>query len=104
VPSGRRRHHPGPRAQDPISSFVPKSFDSPEETRPVEDIKGKLDIINVEPVPSVAAPSPVGGTPSPSNRAPGPTAAKQSTWAYFICGRMTIVMNGGEETEFGPVT
>jgi hypothetical protein len=82
---------------------VPKRFDSPEQTRPFEDIKGKLDLINVEAVPSAAASSPVGGAPSPSSRAPD-GQLPSSPHGLLHLRPMTIVMNGGEEMEFGPVT
>jgi quercetin dioxygenase-like cupin family protein len=84
-----------------MSGLVRKSLDSPEETRPFE--KGKLELVNVD-----------GGAVGRATFEPGwqwskhvkPIANTDSCQTahlgYVISGRMKVVMDDGEEAEFGP--
>ena len=86
-----------------MAGLVRKSLDSPEETRPFEGNTGQLQLVNVE-----------SGAVGRGTFQPGwkwsehvkPIAKTDSCQAphmgYFISGRMKIVMDDGEEMEFGP--
>lgn len=86
-----------------MAGLVRKSLDSPEESRPFEDGTGRLDLVNID-----------GGAVGRGTFQPGwkwsehvkPIAQTESCQAshmgYTIAGRMHIVMDDGEETEFGP--
>jgi quercetin dioxygenase-like cupin family protein len=86
-----------------MPDLVRKSLDSPEETRLFEGGKGQLEIVNIE-----------GGAVGRATFEPGwkwsehvkPIAKTDSCQAahmgYFISGRMKVVMDNGEEMEFGP--
>jgi len=79
-----------------------KSFDTPDETRPFEDGTGQLEVINTE-----------GGVVGRATFQPGwqwskhvkPIAGTESCEAahtgYFVSGRMMVVMDDGEELEYG---
>ena len=86
-----------------MAGLVRKSLDSPEETRPFEADKGQLELVNLD-----------GGAVGRATFQPGwqwskhvkPIAKTESCQAshlgYFISGRMKVVMDDGEEQEFGP--
>ncbi|AQA24416.1 hypothetical protein BTZ20_2235 [Rhodococcus sp. MTM3W5.2] len=86
-----------------MSGLVRKSFDSPEETRPFEDGKGKIDLVDLD-----------GGSVGRGVFEPGwkwsdhvkPIAKTDSCQAahvgYCVSGRMVVVMDDGERQEFGP--
>ncbi len=86
-----------------MAGLIQKSFDAPEETRPFEAGKGKLDLLNVESGAvgrAVFEPGwqwskhvkPIAGTDS----------CQASHMGYVVSGHMKIVMDDGEEGEFGP--
>ncbi|MER8186454.1 cupin domain-containing protein [Kitasatospora sp. NPDC094015] len=86
-----------------MSGLVRKSLDAPEEVRPFEDGKGKVELVNLE-----------GGAVGRAVFEPGwqwskhvkPIAGTESCQAphvgYFVSGRMRIVMDDGETMDFGP--
>ncbi|MEU5433602.1 cupin domain-containing protein [Streptomyces sp. NPDC020719] len=86
-----------------MAGLVRKSFDSPEEVRPFEDGKGKLEVVNVD-----------AGAVGRATFEPGwkwsehvkPIAQTDSCMAahagYVISGRIKVVMTDGQEEEFGP--
>ena len=86
-----------------MAGMVKKSLDDPEEVRPFEDGSGQLELVNID-----------GGAVGRATFQPGwrwsehvkPIAGTDSCQAahmgYFISGRMKIVMDDGEEAEFGP--
>ena len=86
-----------------MAGLVRKSLNSPEETRPFEGGTGQPELVNVE-----------GGAVGRATFLPGwkwsehvkPIAKTDSCQAphvgYFISGRMKIVMDDGEEMDFGP--
>ncbi|MBP1158094.1 quercetin dioxygenase-like cupin family protein [Rhodococcus sp. PvR044] len=86
-----------------MSGLVRKSFDSPEETRPFADGKGKIDLVDL-----------AGGAVGRGVFEPGwkwsdhvkPIAKTDSCQAahvgYCVSGRMVVVMDDGERQEFGP--
>jgi mannose-6-phosphate isomerase-like protein (cupin superfamily) len=86
-----------------MAGLVRKSLDSPEETRPFEGDSGQLELVNID-----------SGAVGRATFRPGwrwsehikPIAKTDSCQAahlgYFISGRMKVVMDDGEEGEFGP--
>lgn len=86
-----------------MSSPIRMSLDSPEETRPFEGGTGQLELVNLD-----------GGGVGRATFLPGwrwsehvkPIAKTDSCQAshlgYYISGRMKVVMDNGEETEYGP--
>jgi quercetin dioxygenase-like cupin family protein len=86
-----------------MSGLVRKSLDSPEEIRPFEGGMGQIELVNME-----------GGAVGRGTFLPGwrwsehvkPIAKTDSCQAahmgYLISGRMKVVMDDGEEMEFGP--
>jgi quercetin dioxygenase-like cupin family protein len=86
-----------------VSGLTRKSFDSPDETRLFHGGTGQLEVINAE-----------GGAVGRATFMPGwkwsehvkPIAKTDSCQAahtgYFISGRMKVVMEDGEEMEYGP--
>jgi quercetin dioxygenase-like cupin family protein len=86
-----------------MSGLLRKSLDTPDETRPFAEGKGKVELVNTE-----------GGAVGRASFEPGwqwskhikPIAGTDSCQAahtgYVISGRMKVVMEDGEETEFGP--
>jgi quercetin dioxygenase-like cupin family protein len=86
-----------------MPSLVRMSLDSPDETRPFEGSMGQLQLVNMK----------EGGI-GRATFLPGwrwsehvkPIARTDSCQAahrgYFISGRMKVVMDDGEEMEYGP--
>ena len=86
-----------------MAGLVRKSLNSPEETRPFEGGKGQLELVNL-----------AAGAVGRATFQPGwrwsehikPIAKTDSCQAahmgYFISGRMKVVMDDGEQMEFGP--
>lgn len=86
-----------------MAGLVRKSLDAPEETRPFPEDSGQLELINVE-----------GGAVGRATFQPGwqwskhikPIAGTESCQSahmgYCVAGRMKVVMDDGEEAEFGP--
>ena len=86
-----------------MAKMVKKSLDTPEETRPFEDGMGRVDLVNLD-----------AGAVGRAVFEPGwrwskhvkPIAGTDSCQAphlgYYVSGRMRVVMDDGEETEFGP--
>jgi hypothetical protein len=96
-----RSHHNIEEAT--MAGLIRKSLDSPEETRPFTDGKGKLELVNME-----------SGGVGRATFEPGwkwsdhvkPLAGTDSCQAahmgYFVSGRMKVVMDDGEEMDYGP--
>lgn len=86
-----------------MTGLIRKSLDSPEEIRPFHDGKGKLELVNLD-----------SGAVGRATFEPGwqwskhvkPIVQTESCQAahmgYFVSGRMKVVMDDGEEMEFGP--
>jgi quercetin dioxygenase-like cupin family protein len=80
-----------------------KSFDTPDETRPFENGMGQVEVINTD-----------DGVVGRATFEPGwqwskhvkPIAGTESCQAahvgYVVSGRMKVVMDDGEEMEYGP--
>ncbi len=86
-----------------MSSLVRKSFDSPDETRKFEASAGQLQLVDT-------ATGGVGrATFQPGWRwsehvkpLVGTDSCQTSHVGYFLSGRMKVVMEDGEEMEYGP--
>jgi quercetin dioxygenase-like cupin family protein len=86
-----------------MSGLIRKSLDNPEEVRPFEQGSGHMELVNLDS-------GPVGrGTFEPGwqwSKHVKPIVATASCQAahmgYVVSGHMKIVMDDGEETEFGP--
>ncbi|MFJ1704690.1 cupin domain-containing protein [Kitasatospora sp. NPDC088346] len=86
-----------------MAGLVRKSLDTPDEVRPFEGGKGKLELVEL-----------AGGQVGRATFEPGwkwsehikPLAGTDSCMAahtgYFVSGRMRIVMDDGETMDFGP--
>ena len=86
-----------------MAGLTRKSLDTPDEVRAFEGATGRLDVVNTEE-----------GAVGRATFLPGwkwsehvkPIAKTDSCQAahtgYFISGRMKVVMDDGEEMEFGP--
>jgi quercetin dioxygenase-like cupin family protein len=86
-----------------MAGMVRKSLDTPDETRPFVDGKGKLELVNTD-----------GGAVGRATFEPGwmwsshvkPIAGTESCQAahlgYYVSGRMRVRMDDGEELEYGP--
>ncbi|MFD4357179.1 cupin domain-containing protein [Nocardia sp. NPDC058518] len=86
-----------------MSALVRMSFDAPEETRPFEQGKGRLDLVNVEGGPVGRAVFEPGWRWSDHVK---PIAGTDSCQAphigYCLSGRLVVEMDDGERQEFGP--
>ncbi|MGA8369612.1 MAG: cupin domain-containing protein [Acidimicrobiales bacterium] len=86
-----------------MAGLIRKSLDQPEETRVFEDGMGKLEMVNLDRGPVGRATFEPGWQWSKHIQ---PIAGTESCQAahlgYFISGRMKIVMDDGQEMEFGP--
>jgi quercetin dioxygenase-like cupin family protein len=86
-----------------MASLIRKNLDKPEETRPFDGGTGQVDLVNLDA-------GPVGrGTFMPGWRWSEhvkPIAKTDSCQAshvgYFVSGRMHVVMDDGEEMDYGP--
>ena len=86
-----------------MSGLIRMSLDSPEEVRPFADDSGQLELVNL-------AAGPVGrATFKPGWRwsahvkpIAGTDSCQAAHTCYFISGRMAVVMDDGEQVEYGP--
>lgn len=103
--SSQVKDHGGPvkNLGGEMTRLVRKSLDSPEETRPFQDGKGKLELVNLESGPVGRATFEPGWQWSKHVKPIAQTDSCQAShMGYFVSGRMKVVMDDGEEMEFGP--
>ena len=82
--------------------MVRKSFDSPEETRPFEQGKGKLELVNADTGPVGRATFEPGWRWSEHVKPIAKTNSCQGAhMGYVVSGRMKVVMDDGSQEEFG---
>ena len=85
-----------------MSAMIRKSLNQPEETRPFEDGKGKLELVDVEAGAVGRATFEPGWQWSKHVKPIAKTESCQfSHTGYVVSGRMKVVMDDGEENEFG---
>jgi quercetin dioxygenase-like cupin family protein len=86
-----------------MAGLIRRSLDAPEEIRPFEDGTGQLELISTDTGPVGRATFQPGWRWSTHVK---PIAGTDSCLAphmgYFVSGRMNVVMDDGEEIEFGP--
>ena len=86
-----------------MAGLVRISLDSPEETRLFEDGMGKLQLVNADAGGVGRATFEPGWQWSKHVKPIAKTDSCQAAHVgYFVSGRMKIVMDDGEEMEFGP--
>ena len=86
-----------------MGKMTRKSLDSPEETRPFTDGKGKLELVNLDPGPVGRATFEPGWKWSSHVKPIAKTDRCQAAHlGYYLSGRMVVRMDDGEELEFGP--
>ena len=86
-----------------MAGMIRKSLDTPEETRPFEQGMGKLEVVNIEAGPVGRATFQPGWRWSKHVKPIAQTDSCQAAhMGYFISGRMKVVMDDGQEMEFGP--
>lgn len=86
-----------------MAELTRMSLETPQETRAFEKGMGRLELVNLEA-------GPVGrGTFQPGWRwsehvkpIAGTESCQAAHQAYYISGRMKVVMDDGQEMEFGP--
>jgi mannose-6-phosphate isomerase-like protein (cupin superfamily) len=108
----RQQHlHSGPLSEEQeypqqevkMPGLIRKSFDSPEETRPFEDGKGQLQLVHMEGGGVGRATFEAGWRWSQHVKPIAKTDSCQAAHqGYFVSGRMKVVMDDGEEMEYGP--
>ena len=80
-----------------------QSLDSPEETRPFEEGTGKLELVNMDEGGVGRATFEPGWRWSEHVKPiAGTDSCQAAHTGYFISGRMKVVMDDGEEMEYGP--
>ena len=86
-----------------MTGLVRKSLDAPEETRPFQDGMGKLELVNLD-AGGVGRATFQPGWQWSKHVKPiaGTDSCQAAHMGYVIAGRMKIVMDDGEEMEFGP--
>jgi quercetin dioxygenase-like cupin family protein len=86
-----------------MAAMIRKSLDAPEETRPFKDGMGQLELVNLETGPVGRATFQPGWQWSKHVKPIAKTDSCQATHlGYYISGRMKVVMDDGEDMEFGP--
>ena len=86
-----------------MARLIKMNFDKPEEVRPFADSSGKLELVNLAGGPVGRATFEPGWQWSKHVKPIAGTASCQAShMGYVISGHMKIVMDDGEEAEFGP--
>jgi mannose-6-phosphate isomerase-like protein (cupin superfamily) len=99
----QQQHQQHNQQEDKMPSLIRKSFDSPEEVRPFEGDSGELALVNLDEGPVGRATFLPGWRWSENVKPIAKTdSCEASHMGYFVSGRMKVVMNDGEEMEYGP--
>ncbi len=86
-----------------MSGLTRMSLDSPEEVRPFEGGSGQLNLVNLQDGPVGRAIFQPGWKWSEHVKPIAKTDSCQAAHTcYFLAGRMHVVMDDGEELEYGP--
>ena len=86
-----------------MPALIRKSLDHPEKTRPFKDGSGQLALVNLEAGPVGRATFEPGWRWSEHVKPIAQTDSCQAPHTgYYVSGRMHVVMDDGEETEYGP--
>jgi quercetin dioxygenase-like cupin family protein len=86
-----------------MPKMIRKSLDTPEESRPFRDGKGKVDLVNLDSGSVGRATFEPGWRWSSHVKLIAKTESCQAAHlGYYVSGRMAVRMDDGEELEFGP--
>ncbi|MCC9311711.1 cupin domain-containing protein [Kitasatospora sp. RB6PN24] len=86
-----------------MAGLIRRSLDAPEEVRPFEGGMGELALVNLDAGPVGRAVFQPGWRWSKHVKPIAKTESCQAAhMCYFVSGRMKVVMDDGEEMEFGP--
>jgi quercetin dioxygenase-like cupin family protein len=86
-----------------MPGLVRKSLDSPEETRPFEGDSGQLELVSTqEGVVGRATFLPGWKWSEHVKPIAGTDSCQAAHTGYFVSGRMKVVMDDGEEADYGP--
>ena len=86
-----------------MAGLIHKNFDRPEETRSFDQNSGKLELINLDGGPVGRATFQPGWRWSTHMKSKAGTESCQVAHrGYIVSGRMKVVMDDGEEAEYGP--
>jgi quercetin dioxygenase-like cupin family protein len=86
-----------------IMTIVKRNFDSADEVRPFEDHKGHLDLIETDHgLVGRAVFEPGWQWSKHVKPMAGTDSCQAAHTGYCVSGRMKIVMDDGEEAEYGP--
>ena len=86
-----------------MSGLIRKSLDAPEEVRRFEGDSGQLELVNLEAGPVGRATCMPGWRWSEHVKPiAGTDSCQAAHTGYFVSGRMKVVMDDGEEIEYGP--
>ncbi|MBB0230531.1 cupin domain-containing protein [Streptomyces calidiresistens] len=86
-----------------MMTIVKRNFDSADEVRPFEDHKGHLDILETEHgLVGRAIFEPGWQWSKHVKPMAGTDSCEAAHTGYCVSGRMKVVMNDGDEAEYGP--
>ncbi|WP_031076555.1 cupin domain-containing protein [Streptomyces sp. NRRL WC-3742] len=86
-----------------MSGLYQRNFDDPEEVRPFEDGKGELRLVNLDAGPVGRAVFEPGWQWSKHIKPIAKTDSCQAAHAgYVVSGRMKVVMDDGQQADYGP--
>jgi quercetin dioxygenase-like cupin family protein len=86
-----------------MSGLIRKSLDAPEEVRKFEGDSGQLELVNLDAGPVGRATFKPGWKWSEHVKPiAGTDSCQAAHTCYFASGRMKVVMDDGEELEYGP--
>ncbi len=86
-----------------MGRMIRKSADTPEETRSFQDGSGRLELVDLDGAQVGRATFEPGWRWSTHVKpVAGTDSCQAAHMGYNVSGRMKVVMDDGEETEFGP--
>jgi len=86
-----------------MAGLTRKNFDNPDETRPFEEDMGKVEVIDTaEGVVGRATFQPGWRWSEHVKPIAGTDSCQAAHTGYFVSGRMKVVMDDGEEMDYGP--
>jgi quercetin dioxygenase-like cupin family protein len=86
-----------------MAGLIRKSLDAPEEVRKFDAGSGQLELVNLDAAPVGRATFEPGWRWSLHVKHIAKTASCEAAHTcYFVAGRMKVVMDDGEELEYGP--
>ena len=86
-----------------MTALIRMSLDAPEEVRPFVGDSGQLELVNLATAPVGRATFKPGWRWSEHVKPiAGTDSCQAAHTGYFVSGRMKVVMDDGEEIEYGP--